>query len=163
MGVLLYPVTICMLRLAHRLHRFYLYLTRPLTVGVRLILLDGDRLLLVRHTYQDGWLLPGGGVEKGETLEEAARREAREETGAQLGGLELFGAYTNFFEHKSDHVIVFLSREVTLPGSPRKPSVEIACAQFFPLDDLPGDLLPGHRRRVEELRAGAPGPRHGRW
>lgn len=152
-----------LLPLLHRIHRFTLRITRPLTVGVRLILLDGDRVLLVRHTYQDGWLLPGGGVEKGETLEEAARREAREETGAQLGALELFGAYTNFAEYKSDHVAVFVCHEVTIPNTPRKSSPEIASIQFFPVYALPEDLLPGHRRRMQEFCAGERGPGHGRW
>ena len=152
-----------MYRFLHRLRRLYLRLFQPITVGVRVILLRGERVLLVRHTYQDGWLLPGGEVEKGETLEAAARREALEETGARTGPLELFGAYTNFFEGRSDHVVVFLSRAVELRETPRGPRHEIACAQFFPLDDLPPDLMPGHRRRLEELRQGGAAPRHGAW
>jgi len=39
------------------------------------------RLALVRNEWSDGWFLPGGGVEPGETLREAAAREVSEETG----------------------------------------------------------------------------------
>ncbi len=43
---------------------------------------DGDgRITLVKNGWSDGWILPGGGVEKGETPAEAAKREVREETG----------------------------------------------------------------------------------
>jgi mutator protein MutT len=53
-------------------------------VAVGVLLLDGDRVLLVKRARPPGagrWSVPGGGVELGETLEEAAARELREETG----------------------------------------------------------------------------------
>lgn len=137
------------IRVLHNLNRFRLWLTRPLTLGVRLILIKDKHVFLVKHTYQNLWFLPGGGVEKGETLEQAAQREAREELGAELGPLTILGIYTNFFDFKSDHVVVFVCEDFTL--QPR-PNSEIAASQFFPLDQLPSDLAAGHRRRLEEYQ-----------
>jgi ADP-ribose pyrophosphatase YjhB (NUDIX family) len=58
------------------------YPERPI-VGVGAVVLDGDRVLLVKRAAEPlkgEWSLPGGAVEVGETLEAAARREVREET-----------------------------------------------------------------------------------
>jgi len=148
------------LRLAYLAFKIYLFVFRPVRTGVRVMVLDGNSVLLVRQTYMSGWFMPGGAVHRGETLEQAARREAREEVGAELGDLELMGAYTNFKEWKTDHNIVFISRGVTWTG---KRDREIAEARFFPLDQLPDGLWPGHRRRLEEARAGLPHPGFGEW
>lgn len=53
---------------------------------------DERRLLLARHRRR-GWELPGGKIERGEDAETAARREAREEAGCELGAMRLLGAY----------------------------------------------------------------------
>lgn len=59
-----------------------IYPERPI-VGVGAIVLEGDRVLLVKRAHEPlkgEWSLPGGAVDVGETLDEAIRREVREET-----------------------------------------------------------------------------------
>ncbi len=98
-------------RLAWEGERLRWRLFHPITLGARIILLRDDRVLLVEHTYRPGWYLPGGGVDKGESLEECIRREAEEEAGATVRSLQLFGIYSAFSEEKSDHVAIFVSRD----------------------------------------------------
>jgi ADP-ribose pyrophosphatase YjhB (NUDIX family) len=148
------------LRFIYHVYRVYLFLFRPIRTGVRVMLIKDNQVLLVRQTYMPGWYLPGGGLKRGETLEAAARREVREEAGAELNEVSLLGAYSNFREWKTDHNIVFVSRDFTMSGLH---DTEIAELRFFPLDALPEDLWPGHRQRVDEVRAGIEAPQYGEW
>src|SRR6266542_6045446 len=121
-------------RLLYGISRLRWRSTGPVTLGVRLLLVQDGRVLLVKHTYQPYWLLVGGGVQRNETLEQAARREAAEEVGASLGELRLHGVYTNFFDFKSDHVVVFACTEFTLSEVKCR---EIEQRAFFAYDYLP--------------------------
>jgi len=149
-----------MMRLLYLAYRIYCFFFRPLTLGVRVMMIQNEQVLLVRHTYIEGWYLPGGGVKRGETLDHAARREAHEETGATLNNLRLVGAYTNFKEWKSDHNILFLSTDFTISG---EHDCEIAEIRFFSLDALPADLLSGHRQRLEQYWDRKPLDPFGEW
>jgi 8-oxo-dGTP pyrophosphatase MutT (NUDIX family) len=149
-----------MMRLLYLGFRIYCFIFRPTAIGVRIMLIRDGQVLLVRQTYIPGWFMPGGGVKRGETLEDAARREAREEIGAEMGELSLLGSYTHFGEHKSDHNALFLCTDFTLG---EKQDREIAEARFFSLDALPDRLIEGHRKRLEEYRAGAEIPQFGEW
>ncbi len=148
-------------RCLYLLNRLRYQITRPVTVGVRLLLTHEGKVLLVKHTYQRQWYLPGGGVKRHETLEDAAQREAREEVGALLGPLRLFGVYTNFYEAKSDHVIVFASVPITLTG--QTDDREIERFVWFALDALPEDTSPGSRRRIVEYTQSPTAPLVGLW
>ena len=140
--------------------RIYCFLFRPIRMGVRVMMIQDGKVWLVRQTYVPGWFMPGGGLKKGESLEEAARREAREETGAELGKVTLVGVYSNFTEWKSDHNILFFCSDFEFKG---KPDAEIAELRPFDLNDLPADLWPGHLRRLEEYRADIQTPQFGTW
>jgi ADP-ribose pyrophosphatase YjhB (NUDIX family) len=147
-------------RLLYLAYRVFCFIFRPVRTGVRVMMIQDGRVLLVRQSYVSGWFMPGGGVKRGETLDQAARREAREETGAELETLQLMGGYTNLTEWKTDHNIVFICTDYRITG---KPDREIAEARDFPLDELPEGLWPGHRRRLEEFRSGAAIPQFGEW
>ena len=139
-----------MMRLIYLAYQIYCFFIRPVTLGVRVVLIRDNQVLLVRQTYVPSWFVRGGGVKRGETLEGAARREIREEVGAEIRSLSLMGAYSHFSDWKSDHNIVFISHDFTIHA---KKDREIAEARFFPLDNLPKTLYSGHRRRLEEYRA----------
>jgi len=147
-------------RFLHALQRLKWRILKPVTIGVRVLMEQDGRVVLVWHTYDELWYFPGGGVERDETLEEATRREAREELGAELGQLRLLGAYTNFTEYKSDHTLIFVCHEFTLADATGR---EIDRFGLFDLDALPDDVSPATRRRIEEYRTGSVVPHVGIW
>ncbi|HZA01658.1 MAG TPA: NUDIX hydrolase [Hyphomicrobiaceae bacterium] len=91
---------------------------RPVTplLTVDCIALDSKgRVLLIKRKNPpfEGWYaLPGGFVDVGETVEEACRRELREETGVKAGKLHLVGVYSNPARDPRGHTVavVFLTR-----------------------------------------------------
>lgn len=142
-------------RVADRVRRVWWRAWGPITLGVRgLVVDDGGRVLLVRHSYgADTWHLPGGGVKRREKLTDAVRRELNEEAGIDGGDLRLFGCYSNMREGKSDHIAVFL---VTGWTRHETASVEIAEQRLFSPNELPDNVSPGSRRRIEEWAGRGP-------
>ncbi len=130
-------------------------LARGTTLGVRAIVIDpDDRVLLVRHTYLPGWYLPGGGVDVGEPMVVAVRRELLEEANVVIDGEpELIGFYHNPKTSKRDHVGLYLCRNWH-QEAPSGPNVEIAETGFFTMDDLPDETTSGTRARLAEALAG---------
>ncbi|MGD9801965.1 MAG: NUDIX domain-containing protein [Hyphomicrobiaceae bacterium] len=124
---------------------------RSLTLGARGMVFDETgRVLLIRHTYTPGWLFPGGGVERGETLLGALRRELKEEANVTLTGPpELLGIFSNELYFPGDHVAVYLVRHWSQDSLP-KPNLEIAEVGFFSPDALPDGTTEATRRRLEE-------------
>lgn len=143
------------LRLAWRARNAWHRVARPLTMGVRAIIVDGERVLLIRHSYVGGWHLPGGGVGKGETLVEAMKREVREEVGLAVeSAAQPLGMYARFRSGASDHVAVFVAQGWS--GTPRADGFEIVDLAFFPLDRLPEDTTAATLRRLAEYRGLVP-------
>jgi ADP-ribose pyrophosphatase YjhB (NUDIX family) len=113
------------------------------------------RVFLIKHSYIDGWHLPGGGVETGETMMTALSRELAEEGNITLAGLpQLHGIYFNAHASRRDHVALFIVREFRQDEP--KPNHEIIAHGFFALDALPEDVSRGTRARIAEVFDGAP-------
>jgi ADP-ribose pyrophosphatase YjhB (NUDIX family) len=152
------------LKLRHRLLQSALLaygrVSRGMTLGVRAMLLEDGRVMLVKHGYLPGWYLPGGGVEAGETLGESLAREIEEEAGATLTAPPLlFGVYRNAKASPRDHVALFVCRAWTAAPTPHIPNREILEAALFPIDALPDDVTPATLARLREVIEGiAPAP-----
>jgi 8-oxo-dGTP diphosphatase len=88
-----------------------------LTVDIIIEVPDGGFVLIERKNPPYGWALPGGFVDYGESLEAAALREAREETGLQLEGLRQFRAYSDPDRDPRHHTVtvVFAAHAVGEP------------------------------------------------
>lgn len=139
----------------------YWRLQRSLTMGAQAVVLgEGNRVLLIRHGYQDGWHFPGGGVEKGETAREAMTRELEEETGVVAGATpQFFGLYANFTSFPGDHVALFVVRDWTQPHIPA-PNWEVKEQAFFTAEDLPAQTVGSVRRRLGEVLMDMPRSEH---
>lgn len=130
---------------------------RPMTLGVRIIVHDpsAGTIFLVRHTYVEGWHLPGGGVERGETVMEALAKELMEEGRLKPKTEPVFLGVLFNRGARHNHILLYLSEDCEQVGEPR-PNWEIAEARAFPLDELPDGLSPATARRIAEWRAGQP-------
>jgi len=122
-----------------------------MTLGVRAIVVNNqDEILLVRHRYELGWQLPGGGVENGESALEALYRELLEEGGVKMRGSGQFlGSFFNADVSRRDHVLVYLVREFDIPMG-ENVSPEIEERGFFSRLRLPEGTTSGTRRRIQE-------------
>lgn len=110
----------------------------PPTLAVSAVLVDDDRLLLVRRGHGPAagtWALPGGRVERGETLAEAVTRELREETGIEAVCGPLLGWVERL--EPDDHFVI-LGFESTLVGDDQPIAGDDAAeAEWVELHEVP--------------------------
>lgn len=122
-----------------------LYPKAPL-VGVGAVVQRDRKVLLVRRAYEPGrglWSIPGGLVELGETVREAAKREVEEETGIAVEIGELIGVFDNIVQDEAGKVkfhyvlVDFLASSIST-NPVIHPSSEVSEAQWFAPDKLEG-------------------------
>jgi 8-oxo-dGTP pyrophosphatase MutT (NUDIX family) len=126
-------------------------------VGAGVIITDSQsRILLIKRTDNKKWGLPGGSLELGETFEEAAIREAKEETGLMVTDLTLFRAYSgsrmHFVYPNGDEVYnavcIFETKEYK--GKAVPDGIESSLIGFFGRDELPEPLHPPDKIIIDE-------------
>jgi 8-oxo-dGTP diphosphatase len=120
------------------------------TVDV-VIAVPGDRVVLVRRKNPPpGWALPGGFVDEGETLEAAAVREAREETGLEVSLADLLYVYSDPRRDPRRHTVsaVFLGRAAGEPAG----GDDAAEARAFPWTALPAPVAFDHAEILADAR-----------
>jgi len=123
---------------------------------VDVVIRCGEGVVLVRRRNPPlGWALPGGFVEAGESLEQAACREAREETGLRITLQEQFFTYADPARDPRHHTLttVYLATAV---GEPQGGD-DAAEARAWPWDALPHPLCFDHGRILADVRRYAEG------
>lgn len=109
---------------------------------------DDGILLIQRKNEPFGWAIPGGFVDYGESLEEAAIREAREETSLQIHDLRLVGCYSDPARDKRAHTIstVYAAKGQGVPRA----ADDAASLNVFGLEALPDQLCFDHRKILDD-------------
>src|SRR5579864_3946715 len=117
-------------------------------VGVGAIIIEHDRVILVKRGHPPllgEWSIPGGMLEVGETLRQAAVREVLEETGLCVEVGELLGVYDRILRDSDEHtryhyvLVDFLCRRID--GEPQGAG-DAAEARWFTRGEVAGLLLP---------------------
>jgi 8-oxo-dGTP diphosphatase len=113
---------------------------------------DGRVLLIERRNEPAGWALPGGFVDVGETVEQAAIREAREETGLDVELRHLLGVYSDPARDPRGHTVsvVFVARADGTPAA----SDDAKDVQWADPGHPPGRLAFDHGQILSDYQAG---------
>jgi len=113
-----------------------------------IIEMEGGIVLIKRKNPPYGWALPGGFVEYGESLEDAAIREAKEETGLDVVELRQFHTYSDPDRDPRHHTI-----STVFTGKGRgvlKGSDDAVEAKIFTEDNLPDEIAFDHRKILDD-------------
>ena len=122
-----------------------------ISIGATAVIVQDNKVLLVKREDFEVWALPGGGVDEGESLAETAVREAYEETGLEVEITHLIGLYSEIGGWSDWHLASFAAEIV---GGSLKPQVgEVLDLQFFPLDELPEDMFWWHKQHLADFQA----------
>ena len=122
-------------------------LPRLVVVALAFIAKD-DAILLVKQNYgKRYWSLPGGVVEPGESVDQAAIREVKEETGLEIRDKRVVGLYSKPGE---DALAITFEGEVV--GGNLKPSNEISDCCYFQFDHLPQPIRDHLQDRINDFR-----------
>ena len=124
--------------------------------GASAIILDGtgEKVLLTQREDNGRWCLPGGGMDPGESAEEACIREVREETGLEVRVTRLIGIYTSpniIVEYSDGNRIqpVAFSFQATPTGGELSLSDETTAIGYFTLEEMDRlDLMENHKERI---------------
>lgn len=127
--------------------------------GASVIVVNPAGEILMQQRRDDGtWSYPGGRIEIDETVEDAARREVREESGLTVGSLELLGVFSgpelNHVYPNGNEVcgidIVYVSRDFS--GTLRCTDGEAVRLGFYPIDQLPQPISPMNAKQIQAYR-----------
>jgi len=125
---------------------FFLYCPR---LTVDMIVRHGDEILLIERKNEPfGWALPGGFVDYGEMVEDAARRELMEETSICAAEIRLLGVYSDPKRDKRGHTVSVIYSTI----SDQKPMAgdDAKNAVFFNINNLPDNIAFDHSKIIND-------------
>lgn len=126
-------------------------------IGVTTAIFDDQgRILLTQREDFEVWCMPGGSVDEGESLAQAAIREAFEETGLRVHLISHVATYS--YEAVSDGMLhITCYRAIVISGSFQPDPHEVIAMKWFAPDALPEHLLVGQRQRILDAVSGVVG------
>ena len=124
-------------------------------LAVNVAVIQDDKILLTQREDFETWILPGGGVEIGESIAEAAIRETKEETGLDVELTSLVGIYSRVGNFLGGHIVLFTGRNIG--GEIKCQAGETIAVEWFPFDKIPSLLSLGHKRRIQDVINGIGG------
>lgn len=124
-------------------------------IVVNIAVIQENKILLTQREDFEIWILPSGGVEEGESIAQAAIREAKEETGLDVELTRLVGIYSRLGNYFSSHIVLFAARPIG--GKTKCQKGETIAVEWFPFDKIPSPLSIGHKKRIEDTVAGKSG------
>jgi len=125
--------------------------------GVNVIIKNGKgEILLTKREDFEIWCLPGGGINNEELAVDAAKREIKEEVGLIIGVIDLVGIYQRKeWLNGNDEILVFRANKIR--GELKIDPNEVLEAKWFALEEVPKELIFGHKKRIEDFRNGLKG------
>lgn len=124
-------------------------------MGAGIAVVNGRDVLLIRRSDSGRWDVPGGGADAGETPEQTARRELREETGLSVGALHSLGVFPHRHTYPDGNVVAWETQVFTadFAGGVPRASDDAAEVGWWSLSALPGDVSEATRAYFAALRA----------
>ncbi len=124
-------------------------------MGAGIAVVNGRDVLLIRRSDSGRWDVPGGGADAGETPEQTARRELREETGLSVGALCVLGVFPHRYTYQDGNVVdwethVFVAE---FAGGEVRASYDATEARWWSLAALPDDVSDATRGYFAALTA----------
>ena len=121
-----------------------------ISIGATAVIVQDNKVLLVKREDFEVWALPGGGVDEGESLAETAVREAYEETGLEIEITHLIGLYSEIGSWSDWHLASFAAR--VIGGDLKSQMGEVLDLRFFPLEELPEDMFWWHKQHIADFQ-----------
>ncbi len=116
-------------------------------VGMIAFVVKDKKILLVKHTYQNKWGLPGGWMMRGEDLKSVMEREITEEVGIKIKVVDIL----EINSVKTRPVIDVIVKCTVVSGKIKEDHVEIESAAFFPINDLPNNVISTQKPYIDRF------------